>query len=212
MAMTYTSLTGAKTVTGSIRAQVNNATVEAETVLEDAEAYLNIRLRAREMLTTATGTATAGASSIDLPFGFRAGVKLEFIAPTNVILVPKTIEDVEAARFYYSTTGLIGTSIPGIYAALGTVAQFPSALDQNYGYRYVFYRDMPTLGTATETTWLTVKSPRTIRAMCNAYAYEWLRNAPQQQYWLEIAEQMVDLVNAESSSELIGLDLGMSSG
>jgi len=212
MAMTYSSLVGTKGATGSIKSQVNNSTIESETVLEDTEAYLNTRLRAREMLTTATGTATAGADQLPLPDRFRAGLKLEFIAPTNLIVVPKPIEDVEAARFYSGTTGAVGTSVPGIYAVMGTAAVFPSCCDQQYLYRFVYYKDMPPLGTATETTWLTQKNPGLIRAVTNAYAYEWLRNAPQQAYWMARADSLIDDVNGESASELIGIDFGISAG
>lgn len=210
--MTYSNLTGTKGQAGSIKSDVNNSTIESDTVLMDAEAYLNMRLRAREMLSTNTGTMTAGQSEVPLPSGWRAGVKLELIAPTNLRLTSKLIEDVEAARFYSGTTGLIGTAVPNIWAPLGSAAVFPSAADQQYVYRWVFYKEMPTLSTATETTWLTLKNPRVIRLTCRAYAYEWLRNAPQYEYWLGKADELIDQVNGESNSEQVGLDTGISSG
>lgn len=211
VAMTFSNLTGTRGQTGSIKSDVNNSTVESDTVLMDAQAYLNMRLRAREMLSTNTGTMTQGQSQVDLPSGFRAAVKLELIAPTNLRLTPKMLEDVEAARFYSGTTGLIGTAVPAIWAPLGSAAVFPSAADQQYVYRWVTYQDMPTLSTDTETTWLTVKNPRLVRVTCRAYAYEWLRNAPQYEYWLGKADELINQMNGESESEQIGLDAGMSS-
>jgi len=212
MAMTYSALVNEKGSSGSLKSFVNNSSIDPDTILDDAQPYLNSRLRAREMLSTHVGTATTGQSEIPLPAGFRAASKFEFTAPTAQIIVPKTVEEMEQARFYSGTTGLLGTAFPAIWAAVGTNAAFPSCLDGTYAYRFVFYKDMPTLGTATETTWLTQKNPRLIRAICASYAYEWLRNSPQQEYWQAIADAEIDSVNAESNSELIGLDLGMSSG
>src|SRR3989442_1526289 len=49
MTMTYTSLTGGKTVPGSIMSWVNYAKLDIEQVLEEAQAVIFQRLRVREM-------------------------------------------------------------------------------------------------------------------------------------------------------------------
>jgi hypothetical protein len=211
-ALTYSQLTGTKGATASIKSWVNNSTIEAETIVSEAEAYWNSRLRTREMLSTATGTGTTGQSEIPLPAGVRAVTKFEFTSPTATPLTANTVEQMEQARFYSGTTGLLGTAFPAVFAAMGTSIAFPSCLDQNYTYRFVYYGDMPTLGTATETTWLTAKNPRLVRATCMLYAYDWLRNAPQVSYWQNVVDTEIDAVNAESNAELIGLDQGWSSG
>src|SRR5438067_13554988 len=75
--MDFTSLTADKTTSGAIRRWVNHADVDADAVLEDAQALIFQTLRVREMRTVFADLAMAiGESAKALPAGFLDPIRL----------------------------------------------------------------------------------------------------------------------------------------
>lgn len=212
MEMTYQSLTGTKGATGSIKTWVNSDSIEPDVLVGEAEDMIFQALRHWNMISTALGTVTQGATAIDVPERFRQSVSLEMMAPTQVKMVPKAPYEIEALRFYFGTTAAIGTSVPSFYGVKGTKAEFPAASDQVYLYRWVYFADPIPLGTTSagtsSTNFVTSTYPRMMRAACMAQAFEFLRKQDEKIYWLKILEQRIDEANAEAAQSVPAADLG----
>jgi len=70
MAMSWTSLTGAKTVAGSIAKWTGNTLLDTESIVDEAQALIYMAMRTREMRTAYHFTMTQGMSFIGLPARF----------------------------------------------------------------------------------------------------------------------------------------------
>ncbi len=198
--MDYTSLTGARTVDGSIRAWINNSTIPATTVLEDAEAYIYSRLRVREMTGTATGTIGSATDTIALPSDY---LRLERLAITGewahelVRKDPATLE----RSYAWDQNGTRLDGIPAAYYTRGTIAQLDCPANDAYPYHALYQARPLALGTGNLTNFLTERYPRMLRATCLAFANEWLQNAEGKQWWLTVAENEIARAQAESEAE-----------
>jgi hypothetical protein len=166
------------------------------------------------MLGTQIGTATAGATAIDLPTRFLEAKKLEFTSPTNVNLIPRPLHSIEAARSYVGTTTVLSTSVPSEYTLLGTRAAFPSALDQQYIWRFVFYQQPAALSTATGTNFLTDMYPRILSGACKMLIYEGIgvRNMEERRYWRSVTVDAISAANAEADRGMHGIEFAWPTG
>src|SRR5436190_430079 len=125
--MDFTSLTADKSTSGSIRRWVNHADVDADAVLEDAQALIFQTLRVREMRTVFPDLTMAIAdSSKALPAGFLDPIRL-VDKTNNIRLHLKTEEWLEDRRSY--DAGSLATGTPGFFAIYGEAFQFDQAYD-----------------------------------------------------------------------------------
>lgn len=198
--MDFTTLTGLRTVDGSIRAWLNNSTVPATTILEEAEAYLYSRLRVREMMGTATGTIGSGSDSVALPDDYLRMERMAITGEWAHKLALKDGPEIEAGA-KWDENGARLEEMPTAYYTRGTIAQFENPADDAYPYRAVYYARPVPLGTGNETNFVTSRYPRMLRATCLAFASEWLKKADDKQYWLTIAENEIRQANVESEAE-----------
>lgn len=208
MAMNYTTLTGAKSLDGSIKNWVNNEAFSSTTVLEEAEAWIWNRLRVREMLTAldAVMTIGVGGATITLPSDFMAMVWLGYRGQWTGKIRAVPIDELQDARQYDSSAGYaLAQGQPFVYSLRGTVIEMPRAPDQAYTFREVYHARQAALSDSNQTNWLTVKAPRLIRQTCCAFAYEFMKNTDEKTYWLGMAQASVDELNAESDAEMGGL-------
>lgn len=109
MAMSWTSLTGAKTVAGSIAKWVNYTLLDAETTVDEAQALIYMAMRCREMRTAYHFTMTQGMSYIALPARF-----LDPIGRIRQDSISSPIRHTDqgritANRFFTETSGTLGT-------------------------------------------------------------------------------------------------------
>jgi hypothetical protein len=205
MAMTYTVLTGAKATDGSICNWVNKD-VPADSILTDAQAYIFRRLRVRQMLATTTGTVTASATSITIPTRYLQTERLRLIYPVRSDLrrrIPSELDDMQQ----FDGTGVILPDLPTDFTISGTEAVFQCAADRAYTYIWRHYQQPVDLSTATETNWLTDRAPRLIRSTCSGLAEEWNKNNDNRAYWLQIAENEMQVLKAEDDLDMAGLVL-----
>jgi hypothetical protein len=170
MAMTYTTLTGDKTVTGSIKSWQNYGKVDAVGVLEDAQAAIYRSLRVTEMRATADLSVVLDASSVALPTGFLNHLRLHDI--TNDLPLEYVSEDELENRRIYDADA-VAQGRPYCYAIFGGAIQFDSRADEAFKARLTFYKRPALLAATTaETNFLTDRYPDLLRAMCLAYAAE----------------------------------------
>lgn len=201
--MDYASLTGTKGATGSIRTWINKD-VPADEILTDAQAYIFRRLRVREMLTSTTGTLTASATSLALPPRYLATARLRVTTPATFDLDRVTVEEIDDMRVYDST-GAVQTGQPDRFGVAGTSAEFAVAADQQYTLAWRFWQEPAALSTATTTNWLTDKAPRLIRAVCLAFANEYMKDDAEKNHWLEVADVEMRQLMIEDDFEKRGI-------
>ena len=208
MPMTYTILTGAKSVAGSIASWVNNSSFPASTVLEEAEAWIYGRLRVREMLTALDGTMVTGAAgaTIPLPDDFEAMSWLGYRGQWTGRIAPLPPDELQDLRQFDASNGyVLAPGQPFRYSLRGTVVEFPRAPDQPYTYRQVHYARPAPLSSSNETNWLTRRAPRLVRQACCAFASEFMKAEGEKLYWLNLAQAAIDELNATSDGEMGGL-------
>lgn len=167
MAMTFTVLTGAKTVTGSIKSWQNYAKVDAEGVLVDAEAMIFTRLRVQQMRASESLSAGVGKSNIDLPDGFIDPIRLRDIT-NDCDITLKDEGQLEGIRSW--TAGVLDSGDPAYYAIFDEVINFDCKVTTAFSARMLFYRQPDALSTSNETNWLTRRYPHVLRMACLAAA------------------------------------------
>ncbi len=105
MAMTWTSLTAAKTQPGSILNWVGYGKIDVTTVLDEAQSLLFGLLRLREMRTEWVFGMSAGACRIALPNRFLDPIGRLWDITNGIKLGQKIESEVEAARAYDTSLG-----------------------------------------------------------------------------------------------------------
>jgi len=178
MAMSYTTLTGAITATGSIKRWVNNPTIDADEVLADAEAEIYSRLRVREMRTSATLTTAQGDLYVALPTGFLDPISLKDRFFEDLIL-----EDMDGliGRRVNDEDGVLEQSEPGYYAIWDERIQFNCAMDDTRSFSLLYYKTPTALGASNTTNFLTNRYPYLLRAACIKHASMFLKDAEEEQ-------------------------------
>jgi hypothetical protein len=114
--MTYTSLVADKNTAGSIARWVNYATLDADQILQEAQAPLYSMLRTREMRTHFAFAMGVGASQVALPSGFLDPVGKIVMLGTGARIEQRYRNFIQRRRTYTETAGSLGTN-PFITAA-----------------------------------------------------------------------------------------------
>ena len=194
MAMTFTVLTGLKTVTGSIKSWQNYAQVDAAGVLTDAEAWIYQKLRVREMRTSENLSVAAAKSYIDLPDGYLDPIKLRDITnDVNLIMVSE--DQLEEYRTY--TSGVLDSNDPAWWAVFDEAIQFDCKATTALTARMVFYKQLDALSTSNETNFLTQRYPHILRHACLAFAALFSKDSELFATEIRLAESLVMDANAQ---------------
>jgi hypothetical protein len=109
-AMTYTSLVADKNTAGSIARWVNYSKLDADQILQEAQALLYSMLRTREMRTHFNFDLGPGASQIALPGGFLDPVGKIAMLGTGARIEQRYQNFIQRRRTYTETTGSLGTN------------------------------------------------------------------------------------------------------
>lgn len=202
---TYTILTGARTVDGSIKNWVNKDDIPVDTIIDDAEAWVAARLRIREMIATdSTTTLAAAVDTLALPTGYLATKTFMIISPGRSKLSVKSAEEVEEAR-YYDDTGILNVSRPSMFYTDGTNAVFNRTTDKAYTYRHRYYQEFTALSGNNESNFLTLRGIRMFRCVLLAFASEWKKDKAEAADWFAKAEH--ELNQLHISDDLANNDL-----
>lgn len=189
---TYTILTGAKTVDGSIRSWAQHSLVPAAQILEEAQAWIFERLRVREMTSIEPISLAIGASTMAAPTGYLAPIKLELDGLDKIDFVR---ED-NFPRFVDSDATLtIGT--PNYWTVIGTTIYFDTQLDTAQLGRLWCYKQPAALSVSNPTNFLTDRFPTLLRRACLMFAYESRHRAADFQAETLLAEQAIMNANVQ---------------
>lgn len=193
MPMTFTTLTGDKSVAGSIRSWQNYGKVDAEGVLEEAEAMTYQRLRVREMRSSTTLTIPAAAASIALPTGFLDPLVLRDI--TNSCDIELRAEEwMESIRTW--TNGELDDGDPAFYGIYDELFQFDCKTTVEWQARALFYKRGAALSAENETNFLTDRYPHVLRMACLATAARFSHDDDMFAREQRLFEAKVDELNA----------------
>lgn len=203
----YNTLVASKATAGSIKHALNSDAIPVTTIVSDAEQEIFRRLRVREMLATTTNTMATGTDTLSLPTGYIAARSIVYTGThAGTPLDRKQAEDVEAGYQYDSAGDRVQEKPDGFYVLPDTV-QLNKTPDQAYPYRMLYWKQPDTLSTSNASNFLTTKFPRLLRAMCMAYGNEWLKNATEREWWLRVAGEMIETLNAEADMEMRNSDV-----
>jgi hypothetical protein len=173
MAMSYTTLTGAKTSEGSLKYWINYSKLDVGAALEDAQALIFQTLRVREMQAAATVSISSGSETAALPTGYLASLSMRDVT-NNADLEHVQWEDLEQYRDFSS--GDISTGKPCRYSVFNELFQFDTKADAAITARVLYYKSPDQLSGSNETNFLTTRYPHLLRAACLAAGYDQMRN------------------------------------
>lgn len=196
MAMTFTTLTGAKTVEGSIKNWVVRTDTPSTTVLTEAEAWIYERLRVREMMTRETFTFLINTSTLALPSGFLDPIGYR---PWQW---GDDLPYVHEAAYRPSTdsTGALTAGEPGHWTIIGTTAYVDVKCSAAFGGDLMYFKQPDALSVSNETNFLTDRYPTLLRRACLMFAWEHARNWERRKEELQLAEAA--LASVQASDEM----------
>lgn len=214
MVMTYSTLTGAKTVAGSIASWVNHSAVEAAapSIVDEAESMIYRRLRHWRMLGRTTGVFTIGNDYIALSGVARyLEDKAFYITGVNFDKLTRKTEQEVIANYGYDASGARINEMPEIYYNDATNFWFDAPSDQAYPWLLTFYQQPVALSTSG-TNFLTEYYPRLLRCACMIGASEFMKDAGlgnfDRTYWEQNALAEVAVAQQESDRAFNSIDVG----
>lgn len=172
MAITYTVLTGAKTVTGSIANWLNRSDLPTANILLEAESLIYERLRVREMTAREALTFSEGVQTVSLPTGFldpisytpyEWGGALPFVHEHSL----------DESR---TSAGVLETGTPSRWTIIGETAYADVLPTEDFAGLMLFYKRPTALSASNETNWLTIRYPSLLRYACMAKGYEHMKS------------------------------------
>lgn len=206
MAMSYSTLTGDKTTAGSIKSWAMRSTVESETVVEEAEAWIYRRLRVREMQTVDTSQSlAANAESLALPSRYLGTVTFMLTSPGRYRLHQMNVLDVERRR-PYNSSGVLQVGLPTLFYTDATNMYFNVKSDRTYTTRHVYWQQPAALSASNETNFVTMKYPRLMRCACMMMASEFLKDYAAMERWEVKATREIAEIDIENDTNLSGFE------
>jgi hypothetical protein len=206
--MNYTSLVADKTTAGSIKRWINNGSIDAETVLAEAEAWIWGKLRIRPMLTVAEGSIADGSDTYDFPTDFLEPIWFGYRGLYTGEIRQLDVHQLEGQRSFDSA-GSVEEGEPSRYYLRGDnppVAQLDMASDAARTARLVYFAKPAALGSGNLENFLTRRAPRLLRCACLAFANEFMKQQSEKDYWLKLAAVEISEINVEIERELRNLD------
>ena len=187
MAITYTTLVGAKTTDGSIRQWVNDSTIPAESILTEAEAWIYERLRVREMIAVASPfTFAVDTASAALPSDFLDPIQLLPFGWGGAELLYVHERLLNASR---DDDGNLFSGTPSRWTIIGTDAHVDCLCDSDFSGALMYYACPAALSADNATNFLTLRYPTLLRTVCTAFAFSFKKDDARKQIELALAEK-----------------------
>jgi len=196
MAMSYTVLTGAKSVEGSIKYYVRHSEVPSASILESAQALIYSLLRVREMKTLVTSSFATDATTITLPTGFLEPISL-WLDRNNKAKIRILDEEHFEQRVGRDANGVLFVGAPTFCTMDKTLIYLDAKADQTYYYRLWYYGTPAALSGGNETNFLTTRYPHLLEAACKHYAYAHREDDGAASKWLQVATAAIEKANGE---------------
>lgn len=193
MPMNFTTLTGEKSVSGSIKSWLNYGKIDSEGVLLESEAMIYSSLRVREMRSSETLTVKVGASGVDLPDGFLDPLSLRDIT-NDTDLEPYAEELLEQTRTW--TDGVLDSGDPAFFAIFDEQFQFDCRTTTQWRARALFYKQPVSLSVENDTNFLTTRYPHILRMACLATGARFADDQARYEREQRLLEAKIDEINA----------------
>lgn len=214
--MDWNQLTASNTSAGSVANWINHASIVsvAPTIIQEAESAIYRRLRHYKMLTSTTGTMTAGNTSdfITLPGDYLEDKKFIFTGTAFAAPQRKTLQEV-ISNYSYDGSGNRVQTQPTIFFNDQTSLKFDSPADQNYSWLMYYYQQPAALSATNTQNFLTNTYPRMMRCACMAAASEFMKDIGQgaydRTYWEQMTEAEIQTAQSESDRSEHTLNVGM---
>lgn len=204
MTMNYTTLVADATVSGSIKYGINYSRIDAEGILEEAQAWIYARIRTRDMLATEDVAIALGASSVSFPAGYLDPIHFGIPGYMNRL----RLKDIEWFRSHLSwdESAVMPEGVPTYWCDFGGSMQFSTKADQAYTGKFVFYKRPTALSGSNETNFLTVRYPTLLRRACLIFASEARKEWDTMDRAETRALQAVQEVKVESDLAMRGME------
>lgn len=191
MAMTYTGLIAAKTVSTSLRYWVNYSLLPVEELITDAESQIYSLMRVREMRAEAALSISANDSTEPLPAGF-----LDPIGLTDVYGDPiEQTDELSLKRYRVISGGVLTTGDFQKYAIYGEVMNFDCRARAATTLDLLYYKQPDPLGPLNTTNWLTARYPHIMRAMLLSKAFAFRQDDSRAERWEAKAVAFIESAN-----------------
>ncbi len=192
MAYNYTTLTGLKTVAGSIANWLNRSDLPTDNILIEAEAKIYERLRVREMQAIETLTIAAAANSAALPTGFLDPIEWRPYGWSEPILYVHE-QSVEAHR---DENGALFEGTPVKWGIVGETAYVDVACSETFSGKLMFYKRPTALSGSNQTNFLTIRYPGLLRIACLALGHEHMKEWQAALNYTQMLESRITEANA----------------
>lgn len=172
MAINYTTLTGVKTVSGSIANWVNRDDLPTTDILTEAELYIYQYLRVREMQSSNTIAISASANTANLPSDFLDPIRFRLYGYSTDL--PYVAEhDLKDNR---DESGTLFSGSATQWAIRGTTLYVDvNVATATTGILWYFAQPAALSG-SNETNFLTTRYPTLLRRACLKYAFEHMKD------------------------------------
>lgn len=184
MAYNWTTLTAAKTTSGSIANWVNRSDLPTDNILLEAEAKIYERLRVREMLAIATLSVAADANTASLPADFIDPIEWRPYGWSQPILFVSE-GTLEAHR---DDDGNLFEGTPSRWSILNETAYVDVSCSETFSGKLMYYKRPTALSVSNETNFLTIRYPSLLRTACLATAYEHMKDMQNAATYLQMLE------------------------
>jgi hypothetical protein len=201
----WTTLTGAKSVPGSLASWANNSTIQTSTpmIIEEAESWIYRGLRHWKMLVPpVVGVLTVGSDLLAIPSDMLE-VKNLYLTGNYYGKLTQKDEETVMASWSYDSSQVRVSQTPRIYYFNQSSIQFDSPADQAYAYALTYFQQPAALSASNTTNFLTSTYQRLVRCACMIGVAEWAKESGQgsfdRTYWIQ--EAMGELAKAQMESD-----------
>lgn len=203
--MDYATLTGSETTLGSIKYWLNYSRIDADGILDEAEAWIYAKLRVREMRAVADVAIAQGDDDVALPTGFLDPIQFAIPGVINRI----TLKDIE---FFRTTLGwdesaALPEGPPTYWTVFDERIQFNTQADQAYTAKMGYFKTPTALSGSNTTNWLTTRRPTLLRRVCLMFAAEARKEYDSMDRSELKALAMIDDIKKEDDLSWRGLEL-----
>ena len=189
----FTTLTGLKTVSGSIANWINRSDLPVSETLTEAQALIYETLRVREMQARAVLTFALSTQTASLPTGFldpigyqpyEWGGDLSFVHENGL-------------NEYRDSAGTLESGTPSRWTVVGETAYVDVLPSAAFSGIILYYKSPTVLSVSNETNFLTSRYPSLLRYACMAKAYEHGKSDMAANY-LQLTFQTIASINASN--------------
>ena len=205
MAMTYSTLVADKGTVGSIAYHINWSRIDAEGILEEAQAWIYQRIRIQEMLTTTDVPIASGASTAMMPAGFLDQV--HFCIPGVMERIAFREPEAFRTELGWDEGAVLPEGPPTRWTRFDEAMNFDHRADRAYTGKLAFYGRPAALSAANETNFLTERYPHLLRRVCLMFAAEARKEQDLMDRMEVRAMQLVQDIRIESDIAMRGVEL-----